>query len=82
MASVESANGGEAEDIERGDHLALEMVPSSNVAGAELSSSSDDSISVSEDQITPLLAQSQRPKVNIFSPSFYKRKPVKVIQPL
>ncbi|KAI5683247.1 hypothetical protein M9H77_04475 [Catharanthus roseus] len=77
MASVESANGGEAEDIERGDHLALEMVPSSNVAGAELSSSSDDSISVSEDQITPLLAQSQRPKVNIFSPSFYKRKPVK-----
>lgn len=60
--------------------MVMEMVPSSNVAaiGLSLSSpSSDDTVSISEDQITPLLAQSQRPKVNIFSPSSYKGKPVK-----
>lgn len=83
MASVDSANGGESEDIERGGghHVAMEMVPSSNVAaiGLSLSSpSSDDAISISEDQVTPLLTQSQRPKVNIFSPSSYRAKPVKV----
>lgn len=85
MASADSANGGESEEIERGGggghHVAMEMVPSSNVAaiGLSLSSpSSDDAISVLEDQVTPLLAQSQRSKVNIFSPSSYRGKPVKV----
>lgn len=43
----------------------------------ELVASTADSDSISDDQITPLLPQSDKPKINIFSVSYPRRKPNK-----
>ncbi|KAK2979052.1 hypothetical protein RJ640_013686 [Escallonia rubra] len=70
MASPEPINGGAGAGgggggIEGG--LAVELV-----------ASTADPESISEDQITPLLAPSEKPKINIFSASYPRRKPNKV----
>ncbi|CAK9175586.1 unnamed protein product [Ilex paraguariensis] len=68
MASAQSINGGD--EGEKGDieqpHV-VEMV----------ATTTDDGESISDDQITPLLAQSEKPKINIFSVSYPRRKPIK-----
>ncbi|XP_059661920.1 uncharacterized protein LOC132308001 [Cornus florida] len=63
MASAESIDGGVRE------HLSDEDVVELVVSTAE----SDDS--TSDDQIIPLLTQSEKPKINIFSISYPRKKP-------
>ncbi|KAL3502658.1 hypothetical protein ACH5RR_037107 [Cinchona calisaya] len=65
-----------AEDIEHGG-VVVEMASTADPHLSSSSSSTDDSISISEDQVTPLLNQSQRPKVNIFSVSYPRQRPFK-----
>ncbi|KAK3013930.1 hypothetical protein RJ639_009419, partial [Escallonia herrerae] len=67
MASPEPINGGAGAGggIEGG-------------RAVELVASTADPESISEDQITPLLAPSEKPKINIFSASYPRRKPNRV----
>ncbi|XP_052178253.1 uncharacterized protein LOC127792014 isoform X1 [Diospyros lotus] len=70
MSSAELVNGGgggedRAEAAE--SHVVVELVS----ASAGDSSSSD---SISEDQMAPLLAQAEKPKINIFSAPYPRRK--------
>lgn len=67
MSSSESINGGGGgEDPELGDAHVVELVASSTP-----DSSSD---LISEEQIIPLLAPTEKPKINIFSVSYPRRK--------
>uniref|UniRef100_A0A5B7C0R9 EamA domain-containing protein n=1 Tax=Davidia involucrata TaxID=16924 RepID=A0A5B7C0R9_DAVIN len=66
MASAESIDGGGDGERDRENSHVVELVAST---------ADSDSISISEDQITPLLTQSEKPKINIFSVSYPKRKP-------
>ncbi|KAA8524741.1 hypothetical protein F0562_011164 [Nyssa sinensis] len=63
MASPESIDGGGGEQDRENSHV------------VELVTSTAESDSISEDQIIPLLTQSEKPKINIFSVSNPKRKP-------
>ena len=77
MASPADNSGGE--DIEHGGGVAVEMTATAATESLSPSSSPmEDAISISDEHITPLLNQSQRPRVNIFSVSHSRRRPVKV----
>lgn len=77
MTSPSINDGGK--DIEHGGGVAVEMATAAPTDSLSSSTSpTGDSISISEDQITPLLNQSQRPKVNIFCVSYPRQRPVKV----
>lgn len=68
MASIDSIDGGVGgADIEHAEHM-VELAATTR----------SDSDSISGDQITPLLAQSDKPKINIFSVAFSRRKVNKV----
>ncbi|XP_027170878.1 uncharacterized protein LOC113770574 isoform X1 [Coffea eugenioides] len=76
MASPADNSGGE--DIEHGGGVAVEMTATAATESLSPSSSPmEDAISISDERITPLLNQSQRPRVNIFSVSHSRRRPVK-----
>ncbi|XP_027172984.1 uncharacterized protein LOC113772559 isoform X2 [Coffea eugenioides] len=76
MASPADNSGGE--DIEHGGGVAVEMTATAATESLSPSSSPmEDAISISDEHITPLLNQSQRPRVNIFSVSHSRRRPVK-----
>ncbi|KAM7498348.1 hypothetical protein LguiA_022762 [Lonicera macranthoides] len=64
MASIDSIDAGVGgADIEHAEHM-VELA----------ATTTSDSDSISGDQITPLLAQSDKPKINIFSVAFSRRK--------
>ncbi|VFQ89458.1 unnamed protein product [Cuscuta campestris] len=81
MAAGESMNGGisAGANVEVGDGHLVEMsllpgsVPADRLPDA-VASSTDASIAISDDQVTPLLPKPERTKINIFTITYPKRK--------